>query len=110
MYVVVFLLCFFVCLLQLELIYHTFGRQNVKKTTVNLDLFLRRFNEIQFWVISEMCLCPQLSKRVQLLKKYIKIAAQCVDPSSLHPISFNSDCSFVNFLPLLIFYCFLSKL
>uniref|UniRef100_A0A3P8V821 Rap guanine nucleotide exchange factor 4 n=1 Tax=Cynoglossus semilaevis TaxID=244447 RepID=A0A3P8V821_CYNSE len=60
---------------ELELIYHTFGRQNVKKTTVNLDLFLRRFNEIQFWVISEMCLCPQLSKRVQLLKKYIKIAA-----------------------------------
>lgn len=62
--------------LQLELIYHTFGRQCVKKTTVNLDLFLRRFNEIQFWVISETCLCPQLNKRVQLLKKFIKIAAQ----------------------------------
>lgn len=61
---------------KLELIYHTFGRQNVKKTTVNLDLFLRRFNEIQFWVITEMCLCTQLSKRVQLLKKFIKIAAQ----------------------------------
>lgn len=61
---------------QLELIYHTFGRKNVKKTTVNLDLFLRRFNEIQFWVITEVCLCSQLSKRVQLLKKFIKIAAQ----------------------------------
>lgn len=48
----------------------------MKKTTVNLDLFLRRFNEIQFWVITEMCLCSQLSKRVQLLKKFIKIAAQ----------------------------------
>lgn len=61
---------------QLELIYHTFARQNIQKTTVNLDLFLRRFNEIQFWVITEMCLCSQLSKRVQLLKKFIKIAAQ----------------------------------
>lgn len=61
---------------QFELIYHTFGRQKMKKTTVNLDLFLRRFNEIQFWVITEVCLCSQLSKRVQLLKKFIKIAAQ----------------------------------
>lgn len=61
---------------QLELIYHTFGRQNIQKTTVNLDLFLRRFNETQFWVITEVCLCSQLSKRVQLLKKFIKIAAQ----------------------------------
>lgn len=63
---------------QLELIYHSFGRQNLKKTTVNLDLFLRRFNEIQFWVITEVCLCTQLSKRVQLLKKFLKIAAQYV--------------------------------
>ncbi|XP_034550617.1 rap guanine nucleotide exchange factor 4 isoform X4 [Notolabrus celidotus] len=67
----------FNCVHELELIYHTFGRQNVKKTTVNLDLFLRRFNEIQFWVITEMCLCSQFSKRVQLLKKFIKIAAHC---------------------------------
>uniref|UniRef100_A0A669D7N8 Rap guanine nucleotide exchange factor 4 n=1 Tax=Oreochromis niloticus TaxID=8128 RepID=A0A669D7N8_ORENI len=75
---------FFFCILQLELIYHTFGRQYVKKTTVNLDLFLRRFNEIQFWVITEMCLCPQLSKRVQLLKKFIKIAAHCKEYRNLN--------------------------
>uniref|UniRef100_A0AAQ4Q9J3 Rap guanine nucleotide exchange factor 4 n=1 Tax=Gasterosteus aculeatus aculeatus TaxID=481459 RepID=A0AAQ4Q9J3_GASAC len=50
----------FHCVHELELLYHTFGRQNLKKTTVNLDLFLRRFNEIQFWVITEMCLCSQL--------------------------------------------------
>uniref|UniRef100_A0A665WWB6 Rap guanine nucleotide exchange factor (GEF) 4 n=1 Tax=Echeneis naucrates TaxID=173247 RepID=A0A665WWB6_ECHNA len=50
----------FHCVHELELIYHTFGRQNVKKTTVNLDLFLRRFNEIQLWVISEICMCSQL--------------------------------------------------
>lgn len=58
----------FNCVHELELIYHTFGRHNFKKTTANLDLFLRRFNEIQFWVVTEVCLCSQLSKRVQLLK------------------------------------------
>ncbi|KAM7380534.1 hypothetical protein PAMP_003823 [Pampus punctatissimus] len=74
----------FHCVHELELIYHTFGRKNVKKTTVNLDLFLRRFNEIQFWVITEICLCSQLSKRVQLLKKFIKIAAHCKDYRNLN--------------------------
>uniref|UniRef100_A0A8D3D5S7 Rap guanine nucleotide exchange factor 4 n=1 Tax=Scophthalmus maximus TaxID=52904 RepID=A0A8D3D5S7_SCOMX len=74
----------FHCVHELELLYHTFGRQNVKKTTVNLDLFLRRFNEIQFWVISEVCLCSQLSKRVQLLKKFIKIAAHCKEYRNLN--------------------------
>uniref|UniRef100_A0A8C6WRW5 Ras-GEF domain-containing protein n=1 Tax=Neogobius melanostomus TaxID=47308 RepID=A0A8C6WRW5_9GOBI len=74
----------FHCVHELELIYHIFGRQNVKKTTVNLDLFLRRFNEIQFWVISEVCLCSQLSKRVQLLKKFIKIAAHCKEYRNLN--------------------------
>ncbi|XP_072117964.1 rap guanine nucleotide exchange factor 4 isoform X5 [Mobula birostris] len=67
----------FNCVHELELIYHIFGRHNFKKTTANLDLFLRRFNEIQFWVATEICLCSQLSKRVQLLKKFIKIAAHC---------------------------------
>ncbi|XP_072253138.1 rap guanine nucleotide exchange factor 4 isoform X1 [Leuresthes tenuis] len=74
----------FNCVHELELICHTFGRQYVKKTTVNLDLFLRRFNEIQFWVITEMCLCSQLSKRVQLLKKFIKIAAHCKEYKNLN--------------------------
>ncbi|KAM9709928.1 rap guanine nucleotide exchange factor 4 isoform 2-T2 [Menidia menidia] len=74
----------FNCVHELELIYHTFGRQYVKKTTVNLDLFLRRFNEIQFWVITEMCLCSQLNKRVQLLKKFIKIAAHCKEYRNLN--------------------------
>ncbi|XP_041857922.1 rap guanine nucleotide exchange factor 4 isoform X5 [Melanotaenia boesemani] len=74
----------FNCVHELELIYHTFGRQCVRKTTVNLDLFLRRFNDIQFWVITELCLCSQLSKRVQLLKKFIKIAAHCKEYKNLN--------------------------
>lgn len=63
---------------QHELLYHTFGRQSFRRTTANLDLFLRRFNQVQLWVVTEVCLCGQLSKRVQLLKKFIKIAAQWV--------------------------------
>ncbi|XP_074856759.1 rap guanine nucleotide exchange factor 4 isoform X3 [Carettochelys insculpta] len=74
----------FNCVHELELIYHTFGRHNFKKTTANLDLFLRRFNEIQFWVVTEVCLCSQLSKRVQLLKKFIKIAAHCKEYKNLN--------------------------
>nr|XP_034492290.1 rap guanine nucleotide exchange factor 4 isoform X7 [Marmota flaviventris] len=74
----------FNCVHELELIYHTFGRHNFKKTTANLDLFLRRFNEIQFWVVTEICLCSQLSKRVQLLKKFIKIAAHCKEYRNLN--------------------------
>ncbi|KAG8432455.1 hypothetical protein GDO86_016917 [Hymenochirus boettgeri] len=74
----------FSCVHELELVYHTFGRHNFKKTTANLDLFLRRFNEIQLWVVTEICLCPQLSKRVQLLKKFIKIAAHCKEYKNLN--------------------------
>lgn len=74
----------FSCVHELELIYYTFGRHNFKKTTANLDLFLRRFNEIQFWVVTEICLCLQLSKRVQLIKKFIKIAAHCKEYKNLN--------------------------
>uniref|UniRef100_A0A674D8R7 Rap guanine nucleotide exchange factor 4 n=1 Tax=Salmo trutta TaxID=8032 RepID=A0A674D8R7_SALTR len=74
----------FHCVHEHELIYYTFGRQNFKKTTANMDLFLRRFNEIQLWVITEICLCAQLSKRVQLLKKFIKIAAHCKEYKNLN--------------------------
>lgn len=61
---------------QYELVYHTFGRQAYRRSTANLELFLRRFNQVQLWVVTEVCLCGTLSKRVQLLKKFIKIAAQ----------------------------------
>ncbi|KAF3694862.1 Rap guanine nucleotide exchange factor 4 [Channa argus] len=74
----------FHCVHELEIICHTIGKQNIKRTTVNLDLFLRRFNEIQFWVVTEMCLCSQLNKRVQLLKKFIKIAAHCKEYKNLN--------------------------
>jgi Rap guanine nucleotide exchange factor 4 len=61
--------------MQYELVYMVFGRSNFDRVTANLDSFLRRFNEVQYWVVTEMCLTQSISKRVQLLRKFIKIAA-----------------------------------
>uniref|UniRef100_A0A672ISN3 Zgc:171558 n=1 Tax=Salarias fasciatus TaxID=181472 RepID=A0A672ISN3_SALFA len=74
----------FSCVHEHELLYHTFGRPSFRRTTANLDLFLRRFNQVQLWVVTEVCLCAQLSKRVQLLKKFIKIAAHCREFKNLN--------------------------
>ncbi|XP_072365318.1 rap guanine nucleotide exchange factor 5 isoform X1 [Scyliorhinus torazame] len=64
----------FNCICEQELIYYTFRRGN---TTANLDFLLQRCNEVQLWVATEILLCSQLSKRVQLVKKFIKVAAHC---------------------------------
>lgn len=62
---------------EFELIYTVFGRHNFKQQiTANLNVFLRHFNEIQYWVVTQICLSTSLSKRVQILRKFIKIAAQ----------------------------------
>ncbi|XP_054859700.1 rap guanine nucleotide exchange factor 3 isoform X2 [Eublepharis macularius] len=53
-------------------------------TTANLERFLRRFNELQFWVTTELCLCPDVIKRAQLLRKFIKLAAHLKDQKNLN--------------------------
>lgn len=61
---------------QVELIHYVFGRQKFPGAiTANLERFVRRFNEVQHWVVTELCLCEDLVKRAILLKKFIKIAA-----------------------------------
>ncbi|XP_035381295.1 rap guanine nucleotide exchange factor 5 isoform X3 [Electrophorus electricus] len=60
-----------------ELVYYTFSRQASSGHTVALEQLLQRCNEVQQWVMSEVLLCASLGKRVQLLKKFIKIAAHC---------------------------------
>eukprot|EP00062_Callorhinchus_milii_P002100 gi/632937912/ref/XP_007901514.1/ PREDICTED: rap guanine nucleotide exchange factor 5 isoform X2 [Callorhinchus milii] len=67
----------FNCICEQELICYIFRRQDSGRSTVNLNLLLQRCNEVQFWVATEILLCSQLSKRVQLVKKFIKIAAHC---------------------------------
>lgn len=74
----------FWCVHEYELIYHTFGRHLFGKITANLDVFLRRFNEIQFWVVTELCLTSSLSKRVQILRKFIKLADYCKEFKNLN--------------------------
>lgn len=65
--------------LQQELVYFTFSRHSGGGSrTVALELLLQRCNEVQLWVMTEVLLCPLLCKRVQLIKKFIKIAAQLV--------------------------------
>ena len=66
---------YFNLILKYELLYHTFGRHRYGQSTANLDVFLRRFNEVQYWVVTELCSTQSLSKRVQILRKIIKIAS-----------------------------------
>ncbi|KAM9851879.1 rap guanine nucleotide exchange factor 5-like [Aulostomus maculatus] len=67
-----------------ELVYFTFSRHASSNHTVALELLLQRCNEIQLWVMTEVLLCPTLCKRVQLIKKFIKIAAHCKAQRNLH--------------------------
>ncbi|XP_028577037.2 rap guanine nucleotide exchange factor 3 isoform X1 [Podarcis muralis] len=70
---------------QVELIYYIFGPQKFPNaTTANLERFLCRFNELQFWVTTELCLCPDVIKRAQLLRKFIKLAAHLKDQKNLN--------------------------
>ncbi|KAA0703061.1 Rap guanine nucleotide exchange factor 5 M-Ras-regulated [Triplophysa tibetana] len=60
-----------------ELVYFTLSRDASGGQTVALEQLLQRCNETQQWVMTEVLLCPIPCKRVQLFKKYIKIAAHC---------------------------------
>uniref|UniRef100_A0A3Q1GRS3 Rap guanine nucleotide exchange factor 5 n=1 Tax=Acanthochromis polyacanthus TaxID=80966 RepID=A0A3Q1GRS3_9TELE len=60
-----------------ELVYFTFNRHVTSNHTMALELLLQRCNEVQLWVVTEVLLCSTLCKRVQLIKKFIKIAAHC---------------------------------
>ncbi|KAG8452623.1 hypothetical protein GDO86_004417 [Hymenochirus boettgeri] len=70
---------------QVELLYHTFGKHRFRSaTTANLERFMRRFNEVQFWVATEVCLCQEDEQRAQLLKKFIKLAAYLKEQKNLN--------------------------
>ena len=58
------------------MIYKVFSLREPGKITANLDVFCGRFNRIQFWVATVLCQTQSLNKRVQLLKKFISVAAQ----------------------------------
>ncbi|XP_062485987.1 rap guanine nucleotide exchange factor 3 isoform X2 [Pezoporus occidentalis] len=53
-------------------------------TTANLARVMRRFNELQFWVATELCLCADVARRAQLLRKFIKLAAHLKEQKNLN--------------------------
>ncbi|XP_054638912.1 rap guanine nucleotide exchange factor 5-like isoform X2 [Dunckerocampus dactyliophorus] len=67
-----------------ELIYFTFRRHNSGSHTAALERLLQRCNELQLWVMTEVLLCTALCQRVQLIKKFIKIADHCKAQRNLH--------------------------
>uniref|UniRef100_A0A2K5HK33 Rap guanine nucleotide exchange factor 3 n=1 Tax=Colobus angolensis palliatus TaxID=336983 RepID=A0A2K5HK33_COLAP len=70
---------------QVELIYYALGPQHLRDvTTANLERFMRRFNELQYWVATELCLCPVPGPRAQLLRKFIKLAAHLKEQKNLN--------------------------
>uniref|UniRef100_A0A8C2YJ68 Rap guanine nucleotide exchange factor 3 n=1 Tax=Chinchilla lanigera TaxID=34839 RepID=A0A8C2YJ68_CHILA len=70
---------------QVELIHYVLGPQRLRDgTTANLERFMRRFNELQFWVATELCLCPAPGLRAQLLRKFIKLAAHLKEQKNLN--------------------------
>ncbi|XP_063997037.1 rap guanine nucleotide exchange factor 3 isoform X3 [Pogoniulus pusillus] len=70
---------------QVEMIHYIVGPQKFHEvTTANLQRVMKRFNELQFWVATELCLCPQLPRRAQLLRKFIKLAAHLKEQKNLN--------------------------
>ncbi|GAA6216639.1 rap guanine nucleotide exchange factor 3-like isoform X1 [Lates japonicus] len=75
----------FTAMHEVELIHYIFGRHKFPGAiTANLERFVRRFNEVQYWVVTELCLCEDLVKRAILLKKFIKIAAVLKEQKNLN--------------------------
>uniref|UniRef100_A0A8C3SE69 Rap guanine nucleotide exchange factor 3 n=1 Tax=Chelydra serpentina TaxID=8475 RepID=A0A8C3SE69_CHESE len=75
----------FSCVHQVELIYYIFGQHTFPSaTTANLERVMRRFNELQYWIATELCLCVEPGKRAQLLRKFIKLAAHLKEQKNLN--------------------------
>uniref|UniRef100_A0A4W5LTY4 Rap guanine nucleotide exchange factor 3 n=1 Tax=Hucho hucho TaxID=62062 RepID=A0A4W5LTY4_9TELE len=75
----------FTAMHEVELVYYIFGRHKFPgATTANLERFVHRFNEVQYWVVTEVCLCTDLVKRAILLKKFIKIAVVLKEQKNLN--------------------------
>ncbi|EHB13584.1 Rap guanine nucleotide exchange factor 3 [Heterocephalus glaber] len=70
---------------QVELIHYVLGPQHLRDvTTANLERFMRRFNQLQYWVATELCLCSVAGLRAQLLRKFIKLAAHLKEQKNLN--------------------------
>lgn len=62
-------------LLQVEFMCYVFHGEQARWRPLNLELVLQRCSEMQHWVATEILQCQSLPKRIQLLRKFIKISA-----------------------------------
>ncbi|XP_038608210.1 rap guanine nucleotide exchange factor 3 [Tachyglossus aculeatus] len=75
----------FHCVHQVEPILYVQGPQRLRDiTTANLERLMRRFNELQYWVATELCLCPLPAARARLLSRFIKLAAHLKEQRNLN--------------------------
>uniref|UniRef100_A0A3Q1FI15 Rap guanine nucleotide exchange factor (GEF)-like 1 n=1 Tax=Acanthochromis polyacanthus TaxID=80966 RepID=A0A3Q1FI15_9TELE len=65
----------FSCVHEVEFVCYVFHGEQSRWRPLNLELVLQRCSEVQHWVATEILQCQSLPKRIQLLRKFIKIAA-----------------------------------
>lgn len=73
----------FTCVHEVEFVCYVFHGEQSRWRPLNLELVLQRCSEVQSWVCTEILQCQSLPKRVQLLRKFIKIAALCKQQQDL---------------------------
>ncbi|MEQ2306764.1 hypothetical protein AMECASPLE_011567 [Ameca splendens] len=73
----------FSCVHEVEFICYVFHGEQSRWRPLNLELVLQRCSEVQHWVATEILQCQSLPKRIQLLRKFIKIAALCKQQQDL---------------------------
>ncbi|XP_077590746.1 rap guanine nucleotide exchange factor-like 1 [Stigmatopora nigra] len=73
----------FSCVHEVEFVCYVFHGERSRWRPLNLELVLQRCSEVQHWVATETLQCQSLPKRVQLLRKFIKIAALCKQQQDL---------------------------
>uniref|UniRef100_A0A0K0EC56 Rap guanine nucleotide exchange factor 4 n=1 Tax=Strongyloides stercoralis TaxID=6248 RepID=A0A0K0EC56_STRER len=67
-----------------ELIINVLGRDKFPgQSCSNLDILMRRFNEMQYWAVTEILLQRCHARRVEILRKFIKIANYCKENNDL---------------------------
>uniref|UniRef100_A0A3Q3X1J0 Ras-GEF domain-containing protein n=1 Tax=Mola mola TaxID=94237 RepID=A0A3Q3X1J0_MOLML len=73
----------FSCVHEVEFVCYVFHGEQSRWRPLNLELVLQRCSEVQHWVATEILQCQSLPKRVQLLRKFIKVAALCKQQQDL---------------------------
>lgn len=68
-----------VCIGPKELINYTLGSKKSNSATAHVRLLVSHFSLIHMWTITQLVTCTSANRRVQLLKKFIKIADRLID-------------------------------